>query len=121
MSATVGEGQQDGAGGFRSPARVLVDWFRRSRDNWKCKYMDLKAELKKFKVRVSDIQKSRQRWRERAESSERELDVLRAEFEELRSQVSESVAEAGSAADFREGSAEKKRLRVCRSPAAPRN
>lgn len=91
MSATfgnAGNGEEKVSKAFRSPTRVLSGWFQRSRDNWKCKYMTLKAELKRYKVRVSDIEKSRRRWREQAEASRGELEVLRAELDQLRNQVS---------------------------------
>jgi len=73
--------------------RVLADWFRQSLDNWKRKYMDAKTELKRAKVRVSDIAKSRSRWREKFEASQQELEVLQAEFERFRNQVSERPSE----------------------------
>jgi len=49
---------------FRSPVRVLASFFRKSRDQWKRKYVDAKTELKRFKVRVSDVSKSRDAWKE---------------------------------------------------------
>jgi hypothetical protein len=37
---------------LKSPRRMLVRFFRRSRDNWKRKYMDLKTEIKRFKTAI---------------------------------------------------------------------
>jgi septal ring factor EnvC (AmiA/AmiB activator) len=120
MSAATGKVRQADAAAFRSPQRVLVDWFRRSRDNWKSKYMELKNELKRFKVRVSDVEKSRRRWQEKAKASENELKALRAEFEALRRHVTESTPEGGLDAGLGEEGAKKKRPRACLAPSAPR-
>jgi len=89
MTTTVCSDVREKEEGFRSPPRVLVDWFQRSRDNWKSKHMTVKAELKKFKVRVSDVSKSRDCWKEKAKASERDLALLQGELERLRQQVSE--------------------------------
>jgi len=79
--------------GFRSPTRVLASCFRRSRDNWKRKYKELKTELKRCQVRVHDVTRSRQQWREKAEANERELAALQAQLQELQRQVGSAVSE----------------------------
>ncbi len=68
---------------------MLVDWFRKSRDNWKRKHANLKAEIKRFKNRVYDLEKSRQRWKEQAAAYRQQLDALQAEVEHLKAQVLE--------------------------------
>jgi predicted nuclease with TOPRIM domain len=68
---------------------ALVYWFRKSRDAWKRKYRDLKAEVHRMKVRVADLIKSRDRWRERAEVSEAKVAELQSELERLQAYVSE--------------------------------
>lgn len=88
MTTTVCEDVRQQGNGFRSPPRVLLDWFQRSRDKWKRKYLEAKAELKKFKVRVLDVNRSRDRWKEKAKATERELEALQEELERLRHQVS---------------------------------
>ncbi|MFM9959701.1 MAG: hypothetical protein ACKV2Q_00550 [Planctomycetaceae bacterium] len=105
---TVGEnlGQRES---YRSPARVLVAWFRDSRDAWKAKFHDRQAELKRLKVRVSDVGKSREQWKQQALQREQELAALQAEVEQLRQRVSPphaaelSVEKKGSAADGERG------------------
>lgn len=80
-------------GNFRSPARVLAACFLRSRDKWKRKYRDLKAEFKRYQVRVHDATQSRERWREKAEAKERELAALQAELQALQRLVGSPPSE----------------------------
>lgn len=83
------DGQGNGLRDFRSPVRVLAACFQRSRDKWKQKCMDVKTELKRVKVRVSDVAKSRDAWRDKAETKQRELESLQAQVQELQDQLSE--------------------------------
>jgi predicted nucleic acid-binding Zn-ribbon protein len=75
---------------FRSPARVLASFFRKSRDRWKQKYMDAKVELKRFKVRVADVLKSRDAWKEKTAAKQREIESLQAQMQQLQDQLSEA-------------------------------
>jgi septal ring factor EnvC (AmiA/AmiB activator) len=75
---------------------VLVDWLRRSRDNWKQKYLKVKAEIKRFKNRAYDLEKSRNRWKAEATSRHRQVEALQAEVERLRAQVVESDDGSGN-------------------------
>jgi gas vesicle protein len=77
---------------FRSPARVLASFFRKSRDQWKRKCRDAKTELKRFQVRVSDVSKSRDAWKEKAEATQRELAALQAQVQQLQDRLSEVSA-----------------------------
>ena len=79
----------DATKGFRSPARALIRSFRLSRDRWKQKYMGLQKLNKTLKVRVSDLEKSRSRWREEAESQKAEIQRMVEEVERLRTQIQE--------------------------------
>ena len=80
-----GEVTQD----FKSPKWALARCFRLSRDRWKQKYMGLQKAHKTLKVRVSDMEKSRSRWREEAESRTAELERMVEELDGLRAQVQE--------------------------------
>ena len=92
------DGQGYGLQEFRSPVRVLAASFLKSRDNWKRKCMDVKTELKRFKVRVSDVAKSRDAWKDKAETRQRELEALQAEVQELQDQL-RGVHGPGAAAE----------------------
>ena len=48
---------------YRSPNRILARSFRLARDNWKQKYMDLRAELKRARQLATERGDSRDRWR----------------------------------------------------------
>jgi len=87
MDATL-DASREGAS-YRSPLRVLVEWFRRSRDNWKQKYLEVKAEIKRFKNRAYDLEKSRDRWKAEATSHQHQLEALQVEVEQLKAQVME--------------------------------
>lgn len=68
---------------------ALARWLEKSRDAWKRKYMDLKAEVHRMNVRVADVLKSRERWKQRAEDSEAQIAQLQAELERLQAWLSE--------------------------------
>ena len=48
---------------YRSPNRILARSFRLSRDKWKQKYMDARAELKRSRQLATERGDSRDRWR----------------------------------------------------------
>lgn len=78
---------------FRSPMRVLARSFQRSRAKWKQKYLDQRAELQRLKVRVHDVNESREHWREQAQTRQRELAELQAELMELQRRVGSAPSE----------------------------
>lgn len=94
MDATMGAGRDTSS--YRSPQRVLVDWFHRSRDKWKQKYLEVKAEIKRFKNRAYDLEKSRERWKAEATSRQRQVEALQAEVEQLKAQVAEIEDRSGN-------------------------
>lgn len=47
----------------KSPARKLVNFFEKSRDNWKEKYQRNKKENKKLKNKVCALKTSQQKWK----------------------------------------------------------
>jgi hypothetical protein len=69
----------DASSAYKSPLRMLVRFFRRSRDNWKQKYMGIKAEIKRFKNQAADARRSREKWKAKAEALAAEVQRLEAE------------------------------------------
>ncbi len=67
---------------YKSRPRVLLTFFRRSRDNWKRKAREAKAALKLAKNQNRAVQESRARWKAQAKELEAELRRLREESEE---------------------------------------
>jgi hypothetical protein len=74
MDAKVQEG---GKRQYTTPRWVQVWFLGRSRDNWKAKCKDLRAQAKRLKNRVSDVTRSRQKWEQRAKTLEAENAALR--------------------------------------------
>ena len=72
---------------YKSPLRVLVACFARSRDKWKRKYMDQKTEMKRLKNRVADVTRSREKWRDKADVFRRRVEELQAQNDALQEHV----------------------------------
>jgi hypothetical protein len=57
--------------------------------------MDLKGELKRFKVWAYDLQKSREHWKEQAAAQQQQIAALQAQVQQLQAQVMEGEADSG--------------------------
>jgi predicted nuclease with TOPRIM domain len=57
--------------------RIQAWFLKRSRDNWKQKYKQLKADAKRLQNRVNDVTGSREIWCQRAKELEKENAALR--------------------------------------------
>jgi len=71
---------------YTSRPGALIWFFRKSRDNWKRKYQDLKSTEKGHKDRIADLTKSREQWRLKAEQAAQRLSALEAENSALLAQ-----------------------------------
>jgi len=71
----------------KSRPGALIWFFRKSRDNWKHKYQDLKATEKSYKNRIADLTKSREQWRTQAEQAGERLAAAEAENAALRDRI----------------------------------
>ena len=80
---------------YRSRPRQLARWLLESRDTLREKYRSLKVDLKRLKVRVSDVTKSRDNWRQQAEASEQQVRAVKAEVERLTALL-EQASDSGS-------------------------
>ena len=69
---------------FSSPVSKLLRFFVGSRDGWKAKHQAVKAESKLLSNQVRAVEKSRQKWRERAAAAQRRLQELERELEQLK-------------------------------------
>lgn len=67
---------------YKSRPKLLLDFFKRSRDNWKRKCKQTKAELKLAKNQNRAVQKSRASWKTRAKELEAKVQRLQRELEE---------------------------------------
>jgi DNA-binding transcriptional regulator GbsR (MarR family) len=81
-------GHDDGPTKRYTTSHRVQAWFLgRSRDRWKRKYQDLKAQAKRLQNRVHDVSKSRAQWREEAEKLQRQLQELEVHNAALLQQV----------------------------------
>jgi septal ring factor EnvC (AmiA/AmiB activator) len=67
---------------YRSPRRVLVRFFEKSRDLWKAKHHALQKRIKEFRTELRDLRRSRDRWRAKAQALEKKVEVLRAQSQD---------------------------------------
>jgi uncharacterized protein YlxW (UPF0749 family) len=77
---------------YTSRPGALIWSFRKSRDRWKSKHQTLKASVKQYKNRVSDLTKSREQWRLKAEQATTRLAALEAEIATLRTEAASHAA-----------------------------
>ena len=69
---------------FQTPSRILIPKLVRSRDAWKIKATQRKAERKALQIRVRDLVASRVRHRQRADQLQVELDRVRLQLDHTR-------------------------------------
>ena len=67
--------------------RVLANFFRESRDNWKLKFQQTKSEFQAFRGRIRDLELSRAKWRDQAEQSQSEQQRLQQEVQQLQEKL----------------------------------
>jgi chromosome segregation ATPase len=77
---------------FKSRPGALAWSFRKSRDRWKAKCKQLKADVKRHTNRVADVTKSREHWRAQAQAAREQLRVREAEVAALRQHIAEIEA-----------------------------
>jgi hypothetical protein len=64
---------------YKSRGKVLLEFFRRSRDQWKAKCIEAKSALKRANNRNRWLETSRDNWKARATELETQLQALREE------------------------------------------
>ena len=66
---------------FHTPLRILVPKLFKSRDDWKAKSHERKAQLKSAKINIRDVSASRDKWRERTEQLQEQNQQLQQRLE----------------------------------------
>ncbi len=74
---------------YKSPVRKLVQFFEESRDRWKAKCIEAKAQVKGLKNRVRFLEESRARWAEQAKVQAAAVEELKRTKARLEREVSE--------------------------------
>lgn len=87
MDATSDRATTANSATYSSRPGALVWSFRKSRDGWKRKYQELKAQVKAYKNQIAAVTKSRQQWRTQAEDAQAQLVALQAENAAWRTRI----------------------------------
>ena len=77
----------DDAMKYQSPPWAQRWFLKRSRDNWKEKYMALKTNAKRLENRVNDVTKSREKWCAETKQLAERVQTLEAENAALQEQL----------------------------------
>lgn len=72
---------------FLTPPRILIPKLLRSRDAWKAKATQRKAQRKTLSIRVRDLTASRDRHRQRADHLQQQMEALQLRVDHLQQQV----------------------------------
>jgi chromosome segregation ATPase len=64
---------------YRSPRRILVRFFEKSRNQWKVKCLEAKAALRRIKSRAKWLEQSRDHWKARAQTLAHRVQELEAQ------------------------------------------
>jgi hypothetical protein len=72
---------------YQSPPWAQRWFLKRSRDNWKEKYMALKSDAKRLENRVTDVTKSRAKWCAQTKHLAERVQTLEAENAALQEQL----------------------------------
>ncbi len=64
---------------YKSPKRKLVQFFEKSRDQWKRKCSDAKAMVKRQNNRIRFLEASKEKWKTKAIELEKELARMKAQ------------------------------------------
>ena len=58
---------------FKTPVRVLAQQFFASRTRWKAKYKALHEKAKSYRIKLRDLRRSRDHWKQKAKELAREI------------------------------------------------
>ena len=65
---------------YKSPSHKLISFFKKSRDQWKAKYLSSQEVTKYLKNRISFLTRSKEHWKEKAKTLEQELRMKEKAF-----------------------------------------
>ena len=82
---------------FLTPPRILIPKLLRSRDAWKIKATQRKAQRKALQIRVRDLTASRACHRSRADDLQLRLDELQLQHDHVRQQRDQLQAQFDAA------------------------
>jgi hypothetical protein len=65
---------------FQTPARILIPKLVKSRAGWKTKATQRKKRLKAARIRIRDLEISRDKWKDRTGAAESQVAELQKEL-----------------------------------------
>lgn len=74
---------------YKSPARKLIKFFKKSRDLWKRKYQEVKETVKYLQNRTRFLEKSKEELKNRVKELEAELASLKASEQDRAKEMNE--------------------------------
>lgn len=87
---------------FQTPPRILIPKLLRSRDAWKAKATQRKAQRKALQIRVRDLALSRDGHRQRADLLQQQVHDLQDQVDHARQQVATLPARLDAAPQKKE-------------------
>ena len=75
--------------GYRTPLAKLARRFKASLELWKEKYRHVQREIKRFKNRAADAQRSRDHWKRQAQQWQASAQRQQAEVHRLQAEVAD--------------------------------
>ena len=84
---------------FRTPTRILIPKLVKSRAGWKAKANQRKKRLKAARVRIRDLEISRESWKDRAHDAENQVAELKQQLEQSQQELVSVGNENGSLRD----------------------
>jgi len=78
---------------FQTPARILIPKLVASRAGWKGKAGERKRRLKAARIRIRDLEVSRQRWHDRADDAEGQVGELSQQLAQAQQALATAQAE----------------------------
>jgi chromosome segregation ATPase len=85
--------------GYRSPLPILVPKLVLSRDNWKAKSDRRKHQLKLANLKIRDLTRSRDSWREQTRQLQQQNRNLQQQLEQIRTERDQTQAALAKAQD----------------------
>lgn len=73
---------------YKSPLNRLVYLFKKGRDIWKKRVAEKQKRIKALEIKVRDLSISRDNWKNRAKTAEKELSTVKKKFSNLETQLS---------------------------------
>jgi uncharacterized protein YlxW (UPF0749 family) len=80
---------QTGLDGYKSPVRKLAAFFRKSRDQWKVKHNEKKADVKRLKDNVRYLRTRNAELKSKVRNLEHELNQIKGREKEMTEEIRE--------------------------------